>query len=184
MSIKDGTTTYELERSFKYSHKGKSCDAVYITLYEPSMEHTKYYYTLEQMYTKIMFELMDDFSNFNQEKAIGTEVKQFHEESEKLEENQKDFKGALRIGLMNSQKVSAFDFVEAFRHMCVNKSKKPICLIDEQERMTNAIWENVSPKDALEMAIEWVSFFGTALTEQGPTTLGRQSKSDLQVKEV
>ena len=106
-----------------------------------------------------------------------------HEIDKKVEEDSANLKLAFKMALRLSKSVQTFRFVDTFRKMVVKPVQNPICMIDGERRMINDLWNKLTPNDAFEMAIEWASFFATALREAGKTMLETQSVLDTQAKE-
>lgn len=178
MGIEDGTTEYKLQRELEYRHKGNAQIARFVVLREPIMDHVKHYLKLKQMIMRAQMELAKQADEINKLRdAVGHEVKPFTEDAERIEKEADDMAEAIGLALQAAESVDIGAFIDTFQAMACMKSRKSICIIDDTVQMTDALWSNLYPDDAFNMAVRWCSFFGMPSTEGDKTTLDRQSGS-------
>lgn len=180
--IEDGTTEYRIQRPFKYSHKGASLEAEFCELFEPGMEHAKYYLKLKQMVVRAQLEAAKvakelGFSEGDEMGMAGEEVQPMHDQTDEIESQAEEMEGLLLTTLQMSEKVDISQFVEIFSKMCFANSKKNICMVDGKEKMTEVLFNRMHPEDAFSLAVRWASFFVTALIENVATTSRQPSTS-------
>jgi hypothetical protein len=180
--IEDGTTEYRLQRPFKYSHKGASLEAEFCELFEPGMEHVKYYLKLKQMIVRAQLEASKTIRSlgYSGDEELGTageELKPLHEDVDEIEKQAAEGEAALAIVLQMSESVDICTFVRAFSKLCFAKSKKNICMVDGNEKMTEALFDRMHPEEAFNLAVRWCNFFVTALAGQEENGSRQPSKS-------
>lgn len=183
MGIKSGDFVFDLSVPLKYAYDGSTHEAHTITLQEPSMEHNKFTSRLEQMISRAEIEAMTTFNQI--QNSIGDVVKPFTDQVEKIESQFEQNYETLKLMIKTSEKVDAWDFLSTFEKMvCIPKPKKSICLIDGRAIMTSALWENLNPKDAKEMAYRWCAFFVMPSEEGLTKSSGQRSESHTELMEV
>lgn len=175
MGIEDGTTEYKLKHQLEYRLKGQAEVAKFIVLKEPTMDHVKHYLKLKQMIMCAQMDLAKQASEINKLRdAMGTEVKPFSEDVQALESEADDMTEAISLSLQAAPNVDIGLFIETFEAMACMKARRAICVIDDVVPMTSALWDNLNPNDAFDMAVRWCAFF--AMPSQGgeKTTSGQQ----------
>lgn len=184
MSIKDGQTEYVLSRPLAYSRGGNStAQSGIITLREPGMEHVKFYLQLKQMLTRCQMEFAQRAGAIQE--AIGEVQRPLHEDTDSIEAETGDMSEMFEMALMASETVDVSKFVETFRAMAVLPgAKRAVCMVDDAQQMTAALWDKLYPDDAFKMAVRWCVFFGMPSEEGEKTTSGQQSGSATEPKEV
>lgn len=182
MSIKEGETTFELSRPINYSRGGNSqVHATTVTLREPGMDHVKYYLKLRQMLTRVQMEFAKQAESL---KAIGEQQKALHENAEEIETEGDDMDEVFAMLLMASSTVNVADFVDIFRQMVVKSARKAVCLFDDIQPMTDALWDKLTPDDAFNMAIRWCVFFAIPSVADEKTTSVQPSGSPTELREA
>lgn len=178
MGIEDGTTIFNLTRAIEYRLNGGPQTANHVLLREPGMDHVKHYLKLKQMIMRAQMDLAKQAGEINKLRdTIGTEIKPLDQEAKDIESQTDDIAPAMALALQAAESVNIGDFIETFEQMACMKARKPICLIDGQQAMTSALWANLKPDDAFEMAVRWCSFFAMRSDEQGKTISGQPFES-------
>lgn len=181
MSLIDGKTEFELSRPVTYSHKGETIQGHVLALYEPAMEHSKGYRRISQMLTRCAMEmaiLRDKLgAGEKQTEAGGRVLPALHEAEAEHEAQAVIDEELIRVTLEAAERSD--EFVEVFGDMVCAQSRKPLCMVDGQERMTRAIWDRLHPEDAFNTAIRWASFFATPSLSQRNAS-GRRPESPTQ----
>lgn len=186
MGIHDGSFEYDLKRPLNYKFEGQTETANTITLKEPGMEHIKFYSRLKQMITRSQMELAKHANEIQKmQDSIGTVVKPITEEAKQLEDDFEDVYHGFTLALEAAETVDMGVFMSTFAKMvCAPGARKAICMVDGKVVMTSALWGNLYPDDALEMAVRWCAFFGTPSREGMKTTSVPQSESPTEPTEV
>lgn len=173
MGIQEGTHEFTLSQGVKYKFQGSTVTAESITLKEPGMDHIKFYLKLKQMITRSQMELAKQAGEINKMRdSIGEIVKPLDEDIERMENETDDIHEAISLALQASETVDIGKFIETFEKMACMKGRTSICMVDDQQSMTAAIWSNLKPDDAFNMAVRWCSFFGM------PSDGGEKTMSD------
>lgn len=185
MSIQDGTYEFSLTRGVNYKSQGSTVTAESVTLKEPGMDHIKFYLKLKQMITRSQMELAKQAGEINKMKdSIGEIVKPLDQDTERIESETEDMHEAISLALQASETVDIGKFIETFEKMACLKGRSSVCMVDGKQSMTAAIWANLKPDDAFNMAVRWCSFFGMP-SEGGEKTLSdRPSESHTERTEV
>lgn len=178
--IHDGTTEFVSKHEVSYSAKGVTKETNLFVLREPSMDHTKHYMRIKQMFMQVFMEAGEKHKNKDAD-ISGEEVKAIEEDHE---QNSEEFAGVLEMLLMTSEKVDASDFLDTFRAMACARSGKPIVMLDGEQTMTDAIWSSMHPDDGYKMAIRWAAFFATPSVDGLKTSSSKPSGSHGQAKVV
>jgi hypothetical protein len=175
MSIVNGETVFVLSRPVKYSRGGNSqIEGTIVTLREPGMEHSKFYLKLRQMLTRCQMEFAKQAEEL---KAFGDQQKALHEDTDRIENETEDMIDTFLTLLMASETVDVSQFVETFYKMVTMSSCKAVCLFDDIQPMTSALWDKLYPEDAFKMAVRWCVFFGMPSDGQGKIISGLPSDS-------
>lgn len=161
MGIEDGTTTFQLSRPLEYKLNGATEYADHVVLKEPAMDHVQYYLKLKQMLMRAFVEYTKQSDELNElRSAIGHEVKPFQDNIEQIEAESDEMAAGIGLALQGSSVIDVGEFVVTFEKMACLKARKSVCMIDGQLAMTHALWNNLKPDDAFDMAVKWCSFFG------------------------
>jgi len=185
MGIKSGDFEYDLKRPLDYKFEGNTETSNMVLLKEPGMEHIKFYLRLKQMITRSQMELATQAGELvKMQEAIGEVVKPISEDVDKIEDDAQEVYDVFLLGLEASEKVDMGTFIGTFEKMVTARAKKTICMVDNKVAMTGALWGNLHPDDALEMAVRWCAFFGTPSQEGQRTTSDQQSESHTEPTEV
>ena len=125
--------THNILIPFKYAKEGEFVDAKTITVKAPSNKVLPYLAVIQQEYAKSMF-------------AISEKSKEIPKEISKTKTNDNsDAEGMIFLMSANSDMQKVYD---NFRKILVEgNAKEPICVIDNSEKMTMPIYEDISPRD-------------------------------------
>lgn len=178
--IHEGTTDFFSDHEVPYSCKGVTKETTSFVLREPSMEHAKYYMPIKQLVMKAFMALGEKHKN-NKEDLSGEEVKAIEDDHE---EKSNEAAESLAAIFLISDVVDVSNFMDTFRAMACMASNKPIVMLDGEQRMTDAIWNNMHPDDGWKMAIRWTSFFAMPLADDQKKSSSKPSMSQGQVKVV
>jgi hypothetical protein len=158
MGIKEGTYDFTLSKPLSYKpFKGKDTETNLIVLNEPSMEHIKFYLRLKQMLTRSQMELAKQAGQLQD--TIGEVVKPLQDQVDKIESETDQAFEMFSVCLQASESVDIGQFIGTFENMALTPAKKAICRVDGQVNMTSALWDNLQPEDAFNMAVRWCAFF-------------------------
>lgn len=185
MGIVEGTCEYQLKRELPYKLNGGPEIATMVELREPGMEHVKFYMRLRQMSTQAQMGLAKHSDMIDKAvEAVGEIVKPLHEED--LGEIEKKAKGDQDIITMSllASDVDISAFMTAFEKLACSHVKRSACMVGGKTPMTKALWGNLHPDDAFDMAVRWLSFFDTPSEEGQKTTSGQQPDSHMERAEV
>lgn len=178
MGIEDGTCEFALTRPLEYSRNGTTEKALHVVLREPGMDHVKHYLKLKQMLMRAQMELAKQAGEINQLRdSIGEEVKPITDNADEMEAQADEMAGAIALALQAAGSVDIGEFIDTFEVMACMKARKPLVLVDGIQAMTSALWANLKPDDAFNMAARWLSFFVTRFEAGEQTTSGPQSES-------
>ena len=178
MGIPEGNFNFQLSRPIEYKFMGSSAETTSITLYEPGMEHLKFYPKLKQMLTRCSIEFQTKKETIEQ--MAGDVVKPLHEDTETIENDSEGLAEALAVMLNASESVDMVDFLQTFKKMVLmplEGNARPICKVDDNCNMTEMIWSKLRPNDVEKMAVRWCAFFAMPSQEGEPTTSGPQLES-------
>jgi hypothetical protein len=171
------TTKFNLKRPFKYSHEGSSDNrASFVTLFEPDYSNPDYFMDIQDIISTSQVALAAKFKNIiidsDDETPSGETVEKLHQKDLKdgLEESEKEVGESIK-GAGKSK-----ELVRAFRKM-VKNSKKAIAMIDDKEKMTASLLNQLWPIDLFNMAVRWASFFVFAPEEPESPSSGMPSDS-------
>ena len=178
--IHDGTTEFFADHPVQYSRKGEVIQTNAFTLGEPCMDHYKHYTRIRQMLMRVFQEMGDKRKDMAQD-ISGEEVKAIEEGHEQATE---ELAAALEVLLLTSERVDVAEFMETFRVMACMNSRKPIVTLDDEQRLTDAIWSNMHPDDGYKMAIRWAAFFAMPSDADQKTSSSKQSQSASQPRVV
>jgi len=184
MSIKDGEFEFKLSTPLGFSFQGAKEETLMVTLFEPSMEHIKFYLKLKQLLTISQMDLAKASGMFDTIREGGQEVKPFQDDTENIELGVDETFQAFKASLEASVSVEMADFIGTFTKMILIPSRKPLARVDGKVPMTSTLWNNLSPDDAYNMAVRWCSFFAMPSQEGMKTTLDQQSDSHMERKEA
>jgi len=186
MGIIEGTVEFPLSRGLDYKMNGGGVTAHCVVLQEPGMEHIKFYLRLKQMITRSQMELAKQAGEINKiQESIGDVVKPITEEVESLESGIEETHELFSLSLQASESVDIGQFIGTFEKMvCVRGAKKSVVMIDGKQAMTAALWGNLKPEDAFNMAVRWCAFFGTPSQEGRKTTSDRPLESPTELMEA
>lgn len=172
MSIHNGTTDFTTKSPISYTDKGEVKEAYSVVLQEPCMDHCKHSLKIKQMVMRVFMEVGKNRKDA--EDASGEEVKPLDEGHD---ESSEELASVLETLMLTSETVDVSDFFESFRAMVCMKARRPIMMINGEQAMTDAIWQNVNPDDAYRMAIRWTAFFGMPSGGGQKTTSNKPSSS-------
>ena len=170
--LQDGETIYKLIKPFEKHAGGDLVE--FITLHEPTGEHSKFYRKLKQMVGRAqgdlemrLIEILGGADKAaekaNDIQTAGGQIKPISEVDDKEHEAQatKDFE-ELKRTMIQSGSVDFDDFVKMFRNMVIAKTSNPVATLNESaEPLKSGHWDKISPDDQDEMSIWWCSFFVT-----------------------
>lgn len=177
MGIVEGSTEYKLKRELSYSFKGGSENATMVELREPGMEHVKYYLRLRQMVMQAQMGMAKHANVVEQAvEAVGDIVKPLHTDMEEIEAQAKAAGDFTEMSLLASE-VDISSFITTFQKLACSHVKQSACMVDGKTPMTKAIWDNLYPNDAFDMAVRWITFFDTPSEGGQKTTSGQPSES-------
>lgn len=157
MGIKSGDFTFILEQPLEYNFEGKKNEADHVILKEPGMEHISFYLRLRQMLTRAQMELAGKAQQLQDE--VGEVVKPIQDDVDRLEAETDEVFNMYKICIEASETVDSSQFHSTFKKMVCVVAKKGICMIDGKRSMTEAIWNQLTPDNAFDMALRWCSFF-------------------------
>lgn len=178
--IHDGTTEFFSDHEVAYSCKGVEKFTKAFVLREPGMDHYKFYMRIKQMFMQAFKEIGDKRKDDAQD-ISGEEVSAIEEDHE---QNSEEFAEVLGVLLLSSEKVDAAEFMDCFRAMACMRASKPVVMLDGEQAMTDAIWQNLHPDDGYQMAIRWAAFFAMPSADVQKKSSNKPSVSSGQVKVV
>lgn len=177
MSVQDGTCKFDLTRVVKYHSHGQPQEADYVILKEPCMDHVSFYLKLKQMITRSQMELAKQAGEINKLRdSIGDVVKTLDEDADRIESETDMLHDGIVLALESSETVDISKFMETFAKMACLKARKSICMVGGELAMTSAIWSNLKPDDAFNIAVRWCSFF--AMPSEGGVKISSDQPSE------
>jgi hypothetical protein len=166
MSLENGEVIYTFKRSKKptYTDKtGQTVEAKFLELREPGMSHIGQYCKIKQTINGLIMnltEVSEKYQNLGDGFEAGTEVKKFHEQDvDEHEENAKQMAQMLEFAFGLSENANMDHFLNDFQKMACNKRQSSICVVDNEQPMTETIWDKLHPQDAIDIALRWAAFF-------------------------
>lgn len=190
MSLEDGTVLYNFERKKKptYSKAGATKQAQFVELREPGMSHLGQLCKIKQTMNGLILHLTEVSEKYkgldDSGPEAGTELEKFHEQdSDQHEENAKQLAQMLEFAFGMAD-ADMSHFMADFQKMACNSRQSSICVLDNEQVMTQAIWETLDPQDAINIALRWAAFFTMPLEFHQSIEQGEQSEPHTAVKEL
>lgn len=154
---------YELKAPFEYSKSGDFVEAKTITVAAPTNRVLKYVSFIEQEFEKSQIQTLANVKSALGEQAFAAilENRKFSDKGDPDQDQKIDGETVVK-NLMSS----GCDIEKCFDHLkqilISGKVEKPNCVIDDIERMTEVIFEDMSTIDTKNLLGEYIINFITA----------------------
>lgn len=169
MGIRDGEIIYKLKRPCQIITQDGPETWETATLREPTNKHAMHYLKLEDALGKSFIDYAAMVKRLGQDQdkdeddelsTTGEIVKKFHEvDEEEYEEDLKNRKAAVKLGLMNSDRIDRHKFLERFEQMILKDTPTAIVVCNDKHRLKKSYWDALSLDDQLDMMYTWTAFF-------------------------
>ena len=163
MGIREGNTTYQLQKSFQYKLGGQPMDATHIVLREPMSEHRHGFWVLSSHIMKAQVAAIKLAGDLKEAQDIsGSESRTLHDSVDEIEKEASDKASEMTLKmLLLSSDINIEHFMDTFFKMVTKKSRKALAIVDGEESapLNSVLIERMHPEDQLCLAVRWCSFF-------------------------
>ena len=146
------------------------------------MEHIKFYLRLRQMLTRAQMELAKTAGSLQSD--VGEVIKPIQDDVDKIEADTDEVFNMYKICIEASETVDIAQFHSTFKNMVCVTARKGVCMVDGKRSMTEALWNQLTPDNAFDMALRWCSFFAMPSLGGEKTTSEQRPESPTQPMEA